>query len=290
MSSQDPGLITLVHVSGEEATNFLQGQLTADVAKQASNTWQYAGHCDAKGKLWAVMRVVKIDDAYYLLIPSSCAEASLTQLKKFSVFSRVTFTDLSGTLFTGFEPNHSLPLFTVQLDGSQQAQPTDIHLGLGDACLHISNEKPDNNSEAWLRYELNHGVPYLAEATIGEYVPQMLGLDRLGGVNFKKGCYIGQETVARMHYLGQNKRLPRLLRGEANDIPAAGTVLEQKMGDNWRRAGAVINAVRYDSDQVEVLAVLPANIEDDVTIRIKGDEQSNFTLRPKFDNQEISNE
>lgn len=279
--------LAVIKVEGADAATFLQGQLTADVVQQAQHSWQFAGHCDAKGKLWSVMRVIKTDTAFYLLQAKEAAAASLAQLKKFGVFSKVEFIDLSETTSVAFDAELQQPVGQVQLEDQQ------ISIGLGNASLILHLDTPpttESDDIAWQRYEIEQGVAQLSEATIGEYVPQMVGLDSLEGIDFKKGCYIGQETVARMHYLGQNKRLPRLLDGTASALPAAGSVLERKMGENWRRAGAVLNAVRYDNSEVVLLAVLPADIEDNTTIRIKGDEQSQLTLRPKFDNQEISNE
>lgn len=280
--------LAVIKVTGDDAATFLQGQLTADVVQQAYDSWLFGGHCDAKGKLWSILRIVKTETAFYLLQPTESAAASLAQLEKFGVFSKVTFSDISAQTGVTFTPDLAQADFTVTTSEENQ-----LTLGLGEASLTLSFAAPKDaepGDDLWRRFEIEQGVAQLTEATIGEYVPQMVGLDALGGVSFKKGCYIGQETVARMHYLGQNKRLPRLLEGQVSELPAAGLTLERKLGDNWRRAGAVLNAVRYDNSEVVVLAVLPADIEDTATIRIKGDEQSQLTLRPKFDNQEISNE
>lgn len=280
--------LSVIKVTGDDAATFLQGQLTADVLQQANDSWLFGGHCDAKGKLWSILRIVKTETAFYLLQPNESAAPSVAQLEKFGVFSKVTFSDISAQTNVTFIPDLAQAEFTVNASEEEQ-----LRLGLGDASLVLSFAGPadaEPGDNLWHRFEIERGVAQLTEGSIGEYVPQMVGLDTLGGVSFKKGCYIGQETVARMHYLGQNKRLPRLLEGKASDLPAAGITLEREMGDNWRRAGAVLNAVRYDNGEVVVLAVLPADIEDTATIRIKGDEQSQLTLRPKFDNQEISNE
>lgn len=280
--------LSVIHVHGADAEKFLQSQLTADVTTQPNNSWLYAGHCDAKGKLWSVMRVVKIDADFYLIMPTASEEQSLAQFKKYAVFSKVEFTDINSSHSVVLDPTSQKPVYKVENSS------TSFSLGLGDATLSVS-ESPDNSTldednEAWLAYEIEHGVPCLTPATGGEFIPQMVGLDLLNGINFQKGCYIGQESVARMHYLGQNKREPRLVVGQSAVIPAAGALLERQIGESWRRAGAVLNAVRYHSGEVAILAVLPADIEDSATLRIKGEETSQLALRPKFDNQEISNE
>ncbi|RUO31974.1 tRNA-modifying protein YgfZ [Aliidiomarina sedimenti] len=288
--------LAVVVASGADAESFLQGQLTADVQKLPPEQWSYAGHCDAKGKLLAVMRLWRSGGDFYLLMPRASIEHSLGQLKKFSVFSKVELAEQSGEFEVELSPVSS-PLFALET-----ADDAHFSLGLGDAQLRIrpagidtdgddtTTDEPEIDDEAWLRYEIEHGVACLTDATVQQFVPQMVGLDRLAGINYKKGCYIGQETIARMHYLGQNKRAARYLVGSADKIPAAGADLERSLGESWRRAGAVLNAVRYDSGEVAVLAVLPADLENDATLRIKGDEASRLTPRPKFDNQEISNE
>lgn len=306
--------LCILELSGVDAETFLQNQLTQDVASIKTGQWMFSGHCDAKGKLWSLLRVWRTDEAFYLLTNPQAAQASLTQMQKFSVFSKVDIKDLTDSTSIHFHPSTALAMGRVEFGHNDNA-PGPIHrLGLGGASLQLSFEQPQaaqqdpltkaqpEHSETaapttkgatsvqdiapWLQHEIEHGVPQLTAASIGEYVPQMLGLDRLGGINFKKGCYIGQETVARMHYLGQNKRTLRLIVGTSAQVPAPGDTLEQKLGDNWRRAGAVINAVRYDNNEVAILAVVPADLGEDVAIRIKGDEQSQMTLRPKFDNQE----
>jgi folate-binding protein YgfZ len=276
----------VVQVSGDDVMSFMQGQLTCDLEKLGADEWTFGGHCDSKGKLWSVFRCAWYDETLLLIQPRSSIPASLAQLQKFAVFSKVSIADASDDFHLALRLGERAPVSQV---AHQQQR---IELGLGDAVLEVSREPltTDASSEFWSAYEIEHGVPMLTEAVTEQFVPQMVGLDRLGGISFKKGCYIGQETVARMHYLGQNKRAPRLLIGDAANLPASGEQLERAMGDSWRRAGAVLNAVRYDSGEVAVLAVLPADIEDDATFRIKGEATSALTLCPTFDNQEIPHE
>ncbi|MGX5914298.1 YgfZ/GcvT domain-containing protein [Aliidiomarina sp. Khilg15.8] len=276
----------VIQISGEDVTSFMQGQLTCDLNQLGSDQWTFGGHCDSKGKLWSVFRCGWFNDTLLLIQPRSSIAGSLAQLQKFAVFSKVSIADASEHFHFALCLGENSALHQVA------AGEHGIELGLGDATLEVS-EQPlatDESSEFWSAYEIEHGVPMLTQSVTEQFVPQMVGLDRLGGINFKKGCYIGQETVARMHYLGQNKRALRQLTGEATNIPASGDQLERSMGDSWRRAGAVLNAVRYDSGEVAVLAVLPADIEDDATFRIKGEENSALTLCPTFDNQEIPHE
>lgn len=276
----------VVQVQGEDVLSFMQGQLTCDLSKLNSDQWTFGGHCDSKGKLWSVFRCAWYDDRLLLVQPRSSIAGSLAQLQKFAVFSKVSIEDASDS--------YDFALCLGETSGVHQVTRTEntLRLGLGDAVLEVSTAalETDASSDFWSAYEIEHGVPMLTQAVTEQFVPQMVGLDRLGGISFKKGCYIGQETVARMHYLGQNKRALRQLIGAVTNLPASGDQIERAIGDSWRRAGAVLNAVRYDSGEVAVLAVLPADIEDDATFRIKGEATSALTLCPTFDNQEIPHE
>ena len=291
---QYPAPVRVIQLSGADAEKFLHNQITQDVTQLATGQWAFSAHCDPKGKTWSVLRVARVADTFYLVTSPAAAEASLAQFKKYAVFSKVEIEDITTKIHALFAPHE--PLTFGQLDyieDDSAPTPVELRLGLGTASLVLraaATPLEADTQQHWIKYEIEQGVVQLSEATLGEYVPQMLRVDELGGINFKKGCYIGQETVARMHYLGQNKRALRLVVGESSEVPKPGATLEQKLGDNWRRAGAVINAVRYDNHEVAILAVVPAELDDAVTLRIKGDEQSHLTLRPKFDNQEISNE
>lgn len=286
--------LSVIELVGADAETFLHNQITQDVTQLNNGQWAFSAHCDPKGKAWSVLRVARSADRFYLVTSPAAAAATLAQLKKYAVFSKVTINDLTSSVHVLFDPTTALPVGTLEQPATEvTTSPLELRLGLGTASLLIcaaGTPVEEDTQQHWLKYEIEQGVVQLSEATLGEYVPQMLRVDELGGINYKKGCYIGQETVARMHYLGQNKRALRLVVGKCTEVPDPGATLEQKLGDNWRRAGAVINAVRYDNNEVAMLVVVPAELDGHVALRIKGDEQSDFTLRPKFDNQEISNE
>ena len=109
--------------------------------------------------------------------------------------------------------------------------------------------------------------------------PQMLNLQALDGISFNKGCYMGQETVARAKYRGANNRALFLLAGTAGEPVASGDTLELQLGDNWRRSGMVLNAWQQ-AGQVWLTAVLPKDTEADALFRLKQDEGSRLTVQP----------
>ncbi|WP_157981105.1 tRNA-modifying protein YgfZ [Aliidiomarina haloalkalitolerans] len=278
----------LIHVAGPDADKFLQGQLTCDLNELKQDNWLFGGHCDAKGKLWSVFRALRSEHGVYLLQPTSTIAASLAQLQKFGVFSKVEITDASSLhryiLVLGQDAEEQVSAMTGIEPSQQHEQVQDIHvlqvaehayLLVLPASFKVQGQL--NHQSWWQALHIEQGWPWLGTEHQGEFVPQMVNLDKIGGINFKKGCYIGQETVARMHYKGQNKRRLMRLEGHTDSLPTASDQLEVQIGENWRRAGAVISAVRYDNEVVAIQAVLPDELEQTAKLRIKGQESSSFT-------------
>jgi len=116
----------------------------------------------------------------------------------------------------------------------------------------LRGEAQLNGSQQWLALNIEAGVPVIDSANSGQFIPQATNLQALGGISFKKGCYTGQEMVARAKFRGANKRALWYLAGTASRVPEAGEDLEMKMGDNWRRTGTVLAAVQLDDGRLLV--------------------------------------
>ncbi|MDX1704886.1 tRNA-modifying protein YgfZ [Pseudidiomarina sp.] len=291
VSLQDYGVIRL---SGSQTETFLQGQLTCDMRELSQDNWLFSAHCDNKGKAMSTLFVCRYGDSVLLITALPALRETLAQLQKFGVFSKVEITDASDELhcygvFGTAAPAH-LADFVQQPLNSESDQPVTqtadgVVLKLGsqpDQYLYVTSKDdfPANaEASAWHALEIERGRATLLSGTILEYVPQMLNVQALHGISFKKGCYIGQETIARMKYLGKQKRALFRLRGQGNAV-TPGTTVEQQLGDNWRRAGTVINAVSRAEQQLDVLAVLPHDIGEDTQLRIKGDDASLLEIYP----------
>ena len=118
----------------------------------------------------------------------------------------------------------------------------------------------------WLRTQSN-----TTSDNSGQFIPQATNLQALGGISFRKGCYTGQEMVARAKFRGANKRALWTLSGTASRVPEAGEDLELKMGDNWRRTGTVLAAVQLDDGQLLVQVVMNNDMEPDSIFRVRDD-------------------
>ena len=291
-----------ISVTGEESAKYLQGQLTCNVTQLEEKKLLVGGHCDAKGKMFSAFRLINHNNRALLIQSEHSLPASLSELQKFGVFAKVTIedaTDLGFLALVGEQARqflmasfHALPdsfnpvisengMSVIYLTGDKDrylivASKTEIK----DIVEKI--ELPTYSKEVWALSEISSGFPHMNPASVREYVPQMLNLQLINGICFTKGCYLGQETVARMKYLGKNKRALFALTGTGTGTAeiTAESVLEKQLGENFRRAGNVIAHYQSDDGQVYIQAVLASDTEDDSVFRIKGQDGVNLSLMP----------
>ena len=291
-----------IALHGEEQSKYLQGQVTCDVNTLEDNNLLLGAHCDAKGKVFSVFRLINRQKTHLLLQPTASISQSLAELKKFGVFAKVTIeqtTDLAFYAIAGKNATEVLHQQFVELPNSltpvlQVGTTTIVYLaGKLKRYLIIDEvtaaEKIINDfslaiySQAlWKLIEINEGFPLLAPKTVSSYVPQMLNLQAIHGISFTKGCYLGQETVARMQYLGKNKRALFSLKSKTanNDSVTvqAGDIIEQQLGENWRKAGDILASYVSDNGTYYLQAVLASDIENTTNLRIKNHENSALSL------------
>ena len=287
---------TIIRISGPDQKKYLQGQLTCDVNSLQADKFLRGAHCDAKGKMWATFHLFEAGDDLLLLGFRDEIQASLLQLKKFGVFSKVSFTETQDSLavfgLSGPQADDLLPLLNLDRApdiGSVIAVNGGYLLALAaqhyflildvDAARNILQSQSANLAAPtrFLQQHILHGLPYLEQPIIGEYVPQNLNLQAIDAISFSKGCYIGQEMVARMKYLGKNKRATYILTAQSAETPAAGSDIEVQLEQNWRRSGVVINAVNIHGE-LSVLAVLPNDITPEDHLRLASEPETIFRI------------
>ncbi|MBK4785759.1 MAG: tRNA-modifying protein YgfZ [Pantoea sp. Pent] len=292
----------LVSVQDKDSTSYLQGQLTLDVAALAAAQHRPAAHCDAKGKMWSNLRLFHRGEGYAYLVRRNLREQQVTELKKYAVFANVTIAaDDDAVLlgFAGFQaraalanvfatlPDATTPV--VQQDDSTLlwfAEPAERFLlvttpAQAEALQQkLAGEAQLNDSTQWLALDIAAGVPVIDSATTAQLIPQATNLQALDAISFKKGCYTGQEMVARAKFRGANKRALYWLAGSASKVPEAASSLELQMGDKWRRTGTVLSGVQLDDGSVWVQAVLNNDLEPDSVLRVEGDESGKLTIQP----------
>ena len=298
MTLDDWALATL---TGADAEKYLQGQVTADVAQLTEHQHLLAAHCDPKGKMWSNLRLFRRQDGFALIERRSLRDAQLTELKKYAVFSKVTIApDDEHVLLgvAGFQARAALKnLFSELPDAEKQVvsegetsilwfeHPAERFLLVTDVATAervteaLRGEAQLNNSQQWLALNIEAGLPVIDAVNSAQFIPQATNIQALGGISFKKGCYTGQEMVARAKFRGANKRALWTLAGRASRVPEAGEDLELKMGENWRRTGTVLAAVQLDDGRLLVQVVMNNDMEPDSIFRVR-DDANTLSIEP----------
>ena len=253
----------LLHAAGDDARGFLHAQLSNDVEHLAPGQARYAGWCSAKGRLLATFLVVPCAGGFLLQLSRDLAPAVAKRLSMFILRSKVKIADVSSqwTQFGIWGPGSGDPLSVSESDASIAVR-IDPDRSLVFAPERSSSRyAPDVSAEDWSLAEVRAGRPLIVQSTQDQFVPQMVNLERAGGVDFKKGCYPGQEVVARAQYRGVVKRHMYRLRGAALQ-PGQDLYSDDAPG---QPSGTVVNAAGDES-----LAVLQtASVEAGSPIRVQ---------------------
>ena len=292
----------LISVTGEDRITFLQGQLTCDLEKLKTGQQTLAAHCNPQGKAWTVARVIVLEDRILLTQPSSVSEVQLPELKKYAAFSKVVIQKETEYKIFGLAGPKSAEYIAKEVDTAathetssllesgtvliKQPYPSLRYLAImknavAEALLIDLKSKAEIFDDSlWNAMNIAAGVGFLAAETSAQFIPQMLNLQALDGISFTKGCYIGQETVARAKYRGANKRAMFILTGRSSDCPKAGQTIEVLLNNNWKRVGVIVSACQYGDGHIEVLAVLPKDTNPEDIFQVKELESSTLYYAP----------
>ncbi len=268
----------LLRFSGADAQTFLQAQLTCDVLQVTPTEASYGGYCTAKGRLIADFLLIRTPQAYMMHLPADSCVVLAEGMRKFVLRAQAKIereTTLRAIGIAGpdavallqrsvGEPPH-LPLESVQYAGVTLLRlsgaaflafaPQPDMAGLWNA---LARQATPAGVDCWNWLQIRAGIPWITAATREQFVPQMVALDAIGGVDFQKGCYPGQEIVARTHYLGEVKRTLRF--GHGDGAAAAGDAL---LGADGQSRGMVVNAAPAPDGGSDLLAVVQTNLDRD---------------------------
>ncbi len=273
-----------IYVAGEDRHSYLQGQLSCDLLSMDSDQSTLGAHCDAKGKVWSIYRCFQHQEGYALFHHSSTTEVSLKEIKKYSVFSKVEIT---------VSPDVALAVIGKNADSiidslsQERGEVRKLPLGSAvkvaqnrwlllidsngvDALLHsMEMEGALLVDEAiWDKCDIEEGIPRVIESNQNAHIPQAFNLQAIGGISFTKGCYTGQETVARAKYRGTNKRAMYIVKGLLPESELLNPELERKAGENWRSAGSLLAHYRYTDGTAVGLIILPTHLEPNSELRL----------------------
>ncbi|MDR2877766.1 MAG: folate-binding protein [Chromatiales bacterium] len=237
--------LALISATGADTATFLQGQLTNDVRHIDTTHSQLSGYCSPKGRLLALLRLFQRDDRYYLQLPATLAASTVTRLSRYVLRAKVALTIDDTLVGLGLSGPQSEAML---LDTLGAAPPTAVdgvaHAGeftvlrvagsvsrfiiygsgtdMRSLWTALAAKATPAGIPAWNLLDILAGLPQILPATVEEFVPQMVNLDLLNGIGFQKGCYTGQEIVARVHYRGAVKRRTYLAHTAASIAPQPG--------------------------------------------------------------------
>lgn len=269
----DRGVISVV---GPDAKKFLQGQLTCNLDDVDEQHSVLGALCNYQGKTICNFRVLLSQDTYYLTLHSSITDTVMNYLKKYIAFAKAEMTDVSdqfvhiGCWGPGIEQTLAGQLGDDSLQYNEIRSVNDgiavryddetprfeLICAVADGMIlwaWLSTHCEKQRSSQWVLQNIRCGIPEISLKVSEQFIPQMLNLDLIDAISFKKGCYTGQEIIARSHYLGKQKR--RLFRFQTNSKTAVHVGAELYFGDSANTAGTVVNSAGSRDGQYELLAV-----------------------------------
>lgn len=253
-----------LRLSGPDAGEFLNTQLTADLPALEPRRWHPAAWCDPKGRALAVVLACLSESEADLVVPAEQAESTRQRLKLYTIGRSVEISAPEAVcgLWPRSPESRAGGLCPLAVDP--------------DRWLAVESAAADPVREArWLKADLALGLPWLSEATSARFLPQMLGLEALAGLSYRKGCYPGQEVIARVHYRGRVTRRPVGFRMQAASPPAPGQAGELE-GDSGELTVLYAQAA---NGHCAGLGIVPAETAAGARFQIDGLEGSVCEIR-----------
>jgi len=299
----------LISVHGEDAETFLQGQVTSDVRNLTDDHFQISACCNPKGRMLANFIAFRHQQKIVLQMPRDNQQVLLKRLPMFILMSKVKVADAGDELVCiGLLGDNAHALLQSQFsrvpakawDAAHENGFTLLRhpgetprievIGEPDAMISLWEKLVGSatlcSSERWTLENIRAGVPTLYAATSESFLPQMTNMHLIDGVSFTKGCYTGQEVVARTKYLGKIKRRMYLARIDGDQCPQPGDALFSAESQSGQGAGNVVDAQVSADGGCEMLAVIEIARHDDGDVHISsvnGEKLHFQTLPYSFD-------
>ncbi len=282
--------LSILKISGTDAADFLQGQLTCNTKELNAKNSFFAGFCNAKGRVISTFLILKHNEDFLLILPSVLLEKVKNKLKMYVLRSKVQLQEASAELcLTGLRCTQeiatdlSLPTINFARNNQWIKLPNAHYLSvatIADAMSEWTNLQNNafqmQNAQDWQSLDMQGGLAWLDETSSEEYIPQMLNLDKLGGVSFTKGCYTGQEIVARTHYLGKTKRELFLAQLTAE---ATFTNDNNVLDETGQMMGQILSTFR-EADGYKILLVLQTNAVESAELQLNNAKHDKINLIP----------
>lgn len=266
-------------IAGDDASNFIQGQFTNDISNVNDHTGQISGFCNKKGRMVANFRLFLHQGNYFLSIKNNLVEISISHLQNYILRSHVAIQDVSEQLIhIGIAGNKSAEFLSAFIDNISDEIDSVSH-NADYIALRVAGTTPryeifcsfehaktlwDNvskeadvvNASSWDYLNIQAGTPFIDINTSGEFVPQMANMELINGVSFTKGCFTGQEIVARMHYLGKLKKRTFKIHIASEEKPNTGDKLFAENARAGQNTGAILQVEESAESGFDALAVI----------------------------------
>jgi folate-binding protein YgfZ len=274
----------IVQVNGPDSAKFMQGQFSCNLSEINGEQFRRGACCNAKGRMITSFSAAQHGDNYLLAMDPELVEPTLSHLKKYMVFFKTQMTATNWVMAGLKGPDadtvierlfNQVPAEAYQQANSEHGLAIKLPFNAGYE-LWIKPDEADNlftelmascsvaTNEMWRRNLIEHGLAQLTAHNQESLIPQMMNLGVTGGISFNKGCYTGQEIVARMQYLGKLKRHGYVFSSTASDIPAGSEVFTH---DKSSAIGEVVNVAPSEQGCVLFAVVEDKYLENDLTVQ-----------------------
>lgn len=289
-----------VVIAGADAATFMQGQFTNDVSKVDNEHSQVSAFCNNKGRMIANFRLFQHQQNYFISVKSDLVERSISHLQNYILRAEVAIQDISEQLIhIGISGSNAKSLLATFIDNINEDVDSISHnenyiairvagltprfevfcsLDHARALWQAIAEKANVvSSSSWDYLNIQNGLPFIDSHTSEEFVPLMANMDLINGVSFTKGCYTGQEIVARTHYLGKQKRRTYRIKITSETEPKAGDQLATDSSTENQYTGTLMIVHPLTENEYEALSVIQIKAAEEEKLKLKNAE-SEITL------------
>ena len=279
--------LSILEICGEDANSFMNGQFTTDIMKLHDKAVQLSSWCNPKGRVISIFFIFRSGESYYLFLPRELKESFCKRLQMYILRAAVTIQDRDedfvciGVRGDNVDSLLALPNtmgFKLADTVKQRALIFGESITMQNLWGKLSSEYSPVGTDCWQLFNTNAGMPWVTSETSEEYLPQELNLDLVEGLDFNKGCYPGQEIVARVHYRGQVKRRGTL--ATASKTHKTATASKLYVQEKESPIGSVLNSSQHPDDQQQLFCVIDNNYLHSEKIHLGSHDGALLTLRP----------
>ncbi len=288
----DLSYFSTVVIAGADANEFLQGQFTNDVNKVDENNSQLSGFCNNKGRMIANYRLFQHQSNYFISLRNDLVERSINHLQNYVLRAEVGIQDISEQLIhIGISGKNAETLLTSYIDNLNSTVDS-VSSNDNYIAIRIAGSTPRYeifcsfehavklwediaaktkivNSDYWNYLNIKNGLPLIDSVTSEAFVPQMANMELINGISFEKGCYTGQEIVARTHFLGKQKRRTYRINITSESEPKVGEQLATETSTENQYTGTLVTLYTIAKNKYEALAVIQIKSAEEAKLKLK---------------------